>query len=139
VQPLLEPVVFEPTPAQTAALAAYEAELAALGFALEPFGERAVLIRGVPAELAGRDAVRAVAEYLEAVAADSPPSDRAERAMMTLACHAAVRAGKTLTLDEMRELVRLLEACESPQTCPHGRPTMVHVSAAALEREFGRR
>lgn len=139
VQPLLEPVVFEPTPAQTAALAAYEAELAALGFALEPFGERAVLIRGVPAELAGRDAVRAVAEYLEAVAADSSPSDRAERAMMTLACHAAVRAGKTLTLDEMRELVRLLEACESPQTCPHGRPTMVHVSAAALEREFGRR
>jgi DNA mismatch repair protein MutL len=39
----------------------------------------------------------------------------------------------------MRELVRLLEACAAPQTCPHGRPTMVHVSAAALEREFGRR
>lgn len=65
--------------------------------------------------------------------------DRAERAAMTLACHAAVRAGKTLTVDEMRELVRLLEACAAPQTCPHGRPTMVHVSAAALEREFGRR
>ncbi len=138
-QPLLEAAVFEPTPAQAAALAAYEAELAALGFALEPFGERAVLIRAVPAELAGRDAARAVAEYLDAVAADGPQPDRAERAAMTLACHAAVRAGKTLTLDEMRELVRLLEACEAPQSCPHGRPTMVHVSAAALEREFGRR
>ncbi len=139
VQPLLEPLVLEPTPVQAAALEAYRAELAALGFALEPFGERAVLIRAVPVELAGRDAARAVAEYLDAVAAEGPPPDRAERAMMTLACHAAVRAGKTLTLEEMRELVRLLEACESPQSCPHGRPTMVHVSAAALEREFGRR
>jgi DNA mismatch repair protein MutL len=139
VQPLLEPLVLEPTPVQAAALEAYRAELAALGFALEPFGERAVLIRAVPAELAGRDAARAVAEYLDAVSADSPPPDRAERAVMTLACHAAIRAGKTLTLEEMRELVRLLEACESPQSCPHGRPTMVHVSAAALEREFGRR
>jgi len=124
---------------QAAALEAYRAELAGLGFALEPFGERAVLIRAVPAELAGRDAARAVAEYLDAVSAGSPPPDRAERAVMTLACHAAIRAGKTLTLEEMRELVRLLEASESPQGGPHGRPTMVHVSAAALEREFGRR
>ncbi len=139
VQALLEPVVFEPTPAQAAALAAYEAELAALGFALEPFGERAVLIRAVPAEMAGRDAARTMAEFLDAMVAGGPPVDRAERAAMTLACHAAVRAGKTLTVDEMRELVRLLEACAAPQTCPHGRPTMVHVSAAALEREFGRR
>jgi len=67
------------------------------------------------------------------------PAERRTRVAMTVACHAAVRAGKTLGLEEMRELLRLLEACEMPRTCPHGRPTMVHLSVAALEREFRRR
>ena len=62
----------------------------------------------------------------------------ADRAPMTLACHAAVRAGMTLSLEEMRELVRLLEQCSASRTCPHGRPTMMHLSAAALDREFRR-
>jgi DNA mismatch repair protein MutL len=57
---------------------------------------------------------------------------------MTLACHAAVRAGMSMAPDEMRELVRLLETCGSPRTCPHGRPTMMHLSAAVLDREFRR-
>jgi DNA mismatch repair protein MutL len=138
VQGLLEPLAFEPTPVQAAALAECGEALAALGFALEPFGERACLLRAVPAVLGGRDPLRAVADFLDAVAAEAPGT-RADRAAMTLACHGAVRAGKTLAQDEMRELVRLLEACDVPRTCPHGRPTMVHVSAAALEREFGRR
>jgi DNA mismatch repair protein MutL len=50
-----------------------------------------------------------------------------------------VRAGKTLALDEMRDLVLQLERCGTPHTCPHGRPTMVHMSAEILAREFGRR
>jgi DNA mismatch repair protein MutL len=58
---------------------------------------------------------------------------------MSLACHAAVRAGKTLGLEEMRDLVRQLEETATPNTCPHGRPTMVHMSADVLAREFGRR
>jgi DNA mismatch repair protein MutL len=44
-----------------------------------------------------------------------------------------------MTPDEMRELVRLLEAAEMPRTCPHGRPTIIHLSQSALEREFRRR
>jgi len=58
---------------------------------------------------------------------------------MTVACHAAVGAGKTLAMDEMRELLGLLERCDLPRTCPHGRPTMIHLSSEALEREFRRR
>jgi DNA mismatch repair protein MutL len=139
VQGLLDPITFEATPVQAAALSEYADDLAALGFAVEPFGERTFLLRAVPAALAGRDAARAVADFLDGLAAGGTAGERAERAAMTLACHAAVRAGKTLALDEMRELVRLLEDCASPRTCPHGRPTMIHVSAAALEREFGRR
>ena len=139
VQGLLDPFPFESTPAQAAALVEYGETLSALGFALETFGERSFLLRAVPAVLGGRDAARALADFLDTVAAEGTPGDRAERAAMTLACHGAIRAGKTLAAEEMRELVRLLEQTESPRTCPHGRPTMVHVSAAALEREFGRR
>ena len=40
--------------------------------------------------------------------------------------------------EEMQELVRQLEACAQPNTCPHGRPTMIHMSSGQLEREFGR-
>jgi DNA mismatch repair protein MutL len=50
-----------------------------------------------------------------------------------------VRAGQVLSADEMRDLVRQLERSALPHTCPHGRPTMIHLSQAQLEKEFGRR
>ena len=56
-----------------------------------------------------------------------------------MACHSAVRAGQILTEDEMRELVRKLEQASLPHTCPHGRPTMIHLSLGQLRSEFGRR
>ncbi len=55
------------------------------------------------------------------------------------ACHGAIRAGKTLSQEEMRELVVQLEGSEAPNSCPHGRPTMIHMSAELLARQFGRR
>jgi len=50
-----------------------------------------------------------------------------------------VRAGQALAVEEMRDLIRQLEACELPQTCPHGRPTMLHLSADELARRFSRK
>jgi len=55
-----------------------------------------------------------------------------------LVCHAAVRAGQRLEYPEMQRLLRDLEATSSPRTCPHGRPTMLYLSAGLLEREFRR-
>ena len=52
---------------------------------------------------------------------------------------AAVKAGKTLSVDEQRALLNDLENCQAPRTCPHGRPTMIHLSVDLLERQFGRR
>jgi len=49
-----------------------------------------------------------------------------------------VKAGQTLSYDEMQGLIRQLERCESPRTCPHGRPTMLHISGEDLARQFGR-
>ena len=51
----------------------------------------------------------------------------------------AVKAGQTLTTDEQRALIRDLEQCRSPRTCPHGRPTMIHLSIDLLEKQFGRK
>ncbi|HZU77203.1 MAG TPA: DNA mismatch repair endonuclease MutL [Dehalococcoidia bacterium] len=138
VQGLLAPAPVELTPQQAAVLAEFEPLLVAHGFAFEPFGDSTVLLRSAPAELAGADAGRAFSALLDALAEDRG-TDRDERLLKTLACHGSVRAGKTLSLEEMRELVLLLEECAAPRTCPHGRPTMIHLSAAALEREFRRR
>jgi DNA mismatch repair protein MutL len=61
------------------------------------------------------------------------------RAAATVACHSSVRAGVALATDEMRRLLEDLEATASPRTCPHGRPTLVHVGTDLIERQFGRR
>ena len=76
---------------------------------------------------------------LEEVAQGKDTGDWEERLASSIACHSAVRAGKSLTQGEMAQLLAQLEATSQPHTCPHGRPTMVHISASHLEREFGRR
>src|SRR5690606_3395487 len=98
----------------------------------------AVIVRAVPAALAGRDATRALRDYLDRLEAEERLSGP-DRALATLACRAAVMAGDRLDGEQQRALLRALEGCETPHTCPHGRPTMLHLSRAALERSFGRR
>jgi len=61
-----------------------------------------------------------------------------DRVAATLACRAAVMAGDRLEAEQQRALLRALEACETPHSCPHGRPTMLHLSRSALDRSFGR-
>ena len=138
VQGLLEPVLAELSARQEEALLAHRETLAEHGFQLEPFGERAYRIGAIPAVLAGRDAAQALGELLDALAEETAEPS-ADRVAATLACHAAVRAGQSLALEEMRELVRRLEQTEAPHTCPHGRPTTVHLSGSWLAQTFRRR
>ena len=113
--------------------------LAGLGFDIEPFGGATFLVRAVPAVLAKGDIAEALEELIADIAGEEIGETAEERALKSLACHSAVRAGQTLSMEEMRELVRQLEATAMPRTCPHGRPTMIRLSKAQLEREFGRR
>ncbi|MCH8025297.1 MAG: DNA mismatch repair endonuclease MutL [Chloroflexi bacterium] len=141
LQPLLQPATLELTPGQRSLLATFSDELRASGFDIEPFGDGAYLVRAVPPALAVRgDVTKAVGELLDLLAREDGPRDSpAHRLAASLACHASVRAGQTMTEDEQRELLGLLEAAEHPRTCPHGRPTMIHMSASALARQFRRR
>lgn len=137
-QGLLEPTMVELSPRQQEIILAHYEVLSEHGFQLEPFGERTYLVRAVPAVLAGKDLSRAFAEFVDTLDEEAAV-DQHDRVAFSLACHAAVRAGQSLTVEEMRELVRQLEQAEVPHTCPHGRPTMIHMSTALLEKEFRRR
>jgi len=139
-QLLLEPLTLTLGPGQ---LAAYrdQAELfARLGFLLEPFGGSTLLLRAVPPSLIGTDPARALLDVLDEMGEEQRGGTTyGEAALWGVACRSAIKANQPLSTDEMVELVRQLEATASPQTCAHGRPTMIHLSVSQLERQFGRR
>ena len=139
VQGMLEPVSIELTPRQGSMFNRAQETLKSYGFAIEPFGGQTYLVRTAPALLGEGDITRAVHEIIDTFAEEGDRSKAEERIAASIACHGAVRAGKVLTMDEMTRLVLDLEDAESPHTCPHGRPTMVHFDTSHLEREFGRK
>jgi DNA mismatch repair protein MutL len=139
-QQLLPPLLLELTPGQAAVLEAERATLTQIGFEIEPFGNYTYRLRAVPEILGSSDPAAALSDILAELAEGGAPLARRadERVIITVCKRAAVKAGQPLSLREMQELIHRLEQCEAPRTCPHGRPTMLHLSAAQLAREFGR-
>ncbi len=137
VQGLLEPAPFEVNPKQDEVLKSNYESLSEFGFSIEPFGDRTYLVRGVPALLNNKDWAGMIRELLDSSSRENK-GDWTEKIITSLACHGAVRAGQILSDDEIRELVRQLEQSNMAYTCPHGRPTVIHLSSGQLEREFGR-
>ena len=139
-QGLLEPLTLELTPLQAAVVEEHLALLRGVGFQIEPFGGETYLLRGVPALLSVGDPRQPLLEIIEGLGQDQDLlAQEHEQALLRLICkQAAIKAGQTLSSPEMQELVRRLEQTASPRTCPHGRPTMIHLSAEQLARQFGR-
>ena len=137
IQGLLEPATFEVSPGQDEVLKTCYQELSEFGFAIEPFGDRSYLVRSVPAMLNGKNWPATLRELLDTVGAEKS-NDWREQLGITFACHGAIKAGQVLTDEEMRELLRQLEQTSAPNTCPHGRPTIIRLTNAQLEREFRR-
>ena len=137
-QELLDPPLIELTPSEAAAWDAHAASLLGAGFVCEEFGDRVLRLRAVPAGLGERDARSILQAVLGELAGDQRAARQNDPALASAACHAAVRAGKTLSQEEMRALLRDLESCENPHTCPHGRPVVVQFELGELERRFGR-
>lgn len=139
-QQLLEPLTLHVGHEVTGLVAQHLAELETLGFAVEPFGGETFLVRAVPAVLSGQDPLRVLEEMVTSLAAQrNLVGEELENRLVKLICkRAAIKAGQLLSPLEMQELVRQLEQCQSPRTCPHGRPTMLQLSAGELEKAFGR-
>ena len=111
-----------------------------IGFVVEPFGPNAFMVRAVPAVISKLDPTRAVTAVIEDLEqGDVPLQGKIEDKIILRVCKsAAVKAGQTLSHQEMEAMVQQLEACNSPHTCPHGRPTLIHLSVAQLAKQFGR-
>ncbi|MCA9969065.1 MAG: DNA mismatch repair endonuclease MutL, partial [Anaerolineales bacterium] len=128
------------SPPQASLLEEHLPALAETGFAIEPFGPNAFMVRAVPTLLATADPAQALLAVLDDLErGDAPLHSRIEERIILRVCKtAAVKAGQTLSTREMEAMITQLEACRSPHTCPHGRPTLIHLSVAQLARQFGR-
>ena len=141
MQPLLVPVHFN---AEALDVATAEDELEALqglGFDIAPAGPGALIVRGVPALLSEADAQALALDVLHEVreyGASRIATERRNELLGTMACHAAVRANRKLTVPEMNALLRDMEATERSGQCNHGRPTWHAFSVADLDRLFRR-
>jgi DNA mismatch repair protein MutL len=140
-QNLLMPMTVDLAPSMATLLGGHLDELAAWGFDLDAAGDGTLTVRAVPAGLREGEvgpSLLELGEYLQQ-AGGSTPADWREQALTTIACHSAIRAGQTLSHEEMRQLLQQLERCAMPRTCPHGRPTTLTLTQTQLERQFGRK
>ena len=138
-QALLIPATFAATPTEHATAEDHAATLAALGLDVAPLSASTLAVRSRPMALADADPV-ALARSVLADLAQHDASRVIERTrdelLSTMACHAAVRANRRLTLEEMNALLRDMEATERSDQCNHGRPTWRQVTLAELDGLF---
>lgn len=127
-------------PSQATLLEEQLPTLAKLGFMVDIFGMNSFMVRAVPALLAHQDPSKALLAVVEDLEKEKTPlQERIEARIIKRVCKtAAVKAGQTLSLAEMQALIQQLEQCHNPHTCPHGRPTFIHISLSQLARGFGR-
>jgi DNA mismatch repair protein MutL len=117
-------------------------ELNRLGLQVEPFGGRSFVVKAVPELMAGQcmaPLIRQMSETMLSSGGDSLEVDEVLEAFLILmACHGAIRAHQTLSMQQMQALLLQLDACENASHCPHGRPLWIQWSASSLEKAFAR-
>lgn len=139
-QRLLNPLLLELTPSQAALLETEWPALTSIGFELEHFGGDSYRLLAVPEMLSQTNLRDTFLGILADIAEGGLPMAREthEKVALIVCKRASIKGGQTLSPEEMRALVNQLEASDHPRTCPHGRPTMIHLSAYQLAKEFGR-
>ncbi len=140
-QPLLVPVTFAASAAEVATAQAASVALMELGLDVSPLTAATLAVRSRPAALPDADLVeltRAVLAELEQTDSSRVVQRARDDLLSTMACHAAVRANRRLTLEEMNALLRQMEATERADQCNHGRPTWRPITLKELDAWFMR-
>ena len=138
-QRLLSPFVLHLSGAEERALEENRESLEQAGFVIEKFGRDAHAMRALPTVLGVAQGESAFRNILGDLAGMSPSKKLGLEVIWRVACHTAIRAGEPLSRAQMHQLLSELAMTENPYTCEHGRPTMVVLSQADLERLFKRR
>ncbi|HEY4041235.1 MAG TPA: DNA mismatch repair endonuclease MutL [Rhodopila sp.] len=141
-QPLLLPSVVDLPAGDVARLLTRADDLARLGLEVEEFGPGAILVRALPAALGTTEAgplLRDLADEFAEMDEETVLSARLDAVIARMACHGSIRAGRRLGPTEMAALLRQMEVTPRAATCSHGRPTVLKLSKADLEKMFGRR
>ena len=145
-QNLLEPVMLELAPAESMRLAELSPALEHCGFTLVPMSGQEVALTAIPTTL-GLDEAESLLQALATAESSSEGADDAEvlrrnildALAASMSCKAAVKMHHPLSPDKMERLISELFECEQPYSCPHGRPVVLTMTDAELERRFGRR
>ncbi|GAC1380044.1 MAG: DNA mismatch repair endonuclease MutL [Ktedonobacteraceae bacterium] len=141
-QMLLTPMQLELASKEVEAIEEHRSQLEQIGFSLDILDNNILMVRAVPTVLIKQMNARSLHELLTDLTAPEHGGHSEtweEHALANVACKAAIKANYFLTVSEMREMIEQLERTDAPYSCCHGRPTMIHFSLSALEREFGRR
>jgi len=110
-----------------------------VGFGMQEFGERSVMVDAVPSWLRGGDTEYIFGEYIDEMRLHGRiSSGYMEKLAAAIACRSAIKAGMPLKQEEMQSLADRLFATSAPFVCPHGRPTIVKLTLRELDRRFGR-
>jgi len=140
-QNLLLPETLDLTPAQLAAFALVEDELAAIGFGVMRLSGRTVAVKSIPTDLPAAETRNVLAEILDSIDAEKRGGAKAtikDDIAASLACRAAVKINMKLTTEKMQWLIDRLLLTSSPTTCPHGRPVILRLTMHDIERGFHR-
>lgn len=140
IQGLITAATVHLSPSQATLLADNLELLVGLGFQIEPFGPNTFLVRALPGIVARREPAQTLLDLIDELEREATPlQSKIEAKIITRVCKtAAIKAGQTLAPVEMETMIQQLESCQNPLTCPHGRPTLIHLSAGQLARQFGR-
>jgi DNA mismatch repair protein MutL len=138
-QTLLVPAVFRAEPLDIATAEEHVQALAKLGLELSIVGPNEIAVHAAPALLAGGDVAglaHAVLAELREFGVAQVLAARRDDLLASMACHAAVRANRILSVPEMDALLREMEETERSGSCNHGRPTWYQLTLADLDRLF---